>query len=194
MTKFFFSFFVLAFLFSCNSPQPSKDETASGEKTGGKDSIAKKTDSAQPKKVDFYTLEGDSLLVPPFEIEISLSPKARKRIVDGHESIVVAVFLSGTPKDSSRAQLEDDGSFYVSDASKEISYGETAKFDRIKFPRKIYDQLADKDPDLTVNVYTGRKSSKYNLIHSDLLADKLSKIINKRFTLQAKLIKGDDGR
>jgi hypothetical protein len=56
----------------------------------------------------------------------------------------------------------------------------------------MYDELADKDVDLNLNVYTGRKSSQFNLITGDLLFDKLSNVINKRFTLNEKLIYGDD--
>ena len=81
---------------------------------------------------------------------------------------------------------------YVGSAKKEISYGQIARFDHIKFPKKLYDQLTDKNVDLTVNVYSGRKSSQDNLIIVDFLSGKVSKIINKHFTLKGKLIYGDD--
>jgi hypothetical protein len=144
------------------------------------------------KKLGFYTLQGDSVVVPPFEIEVALSSKAKERIVNSNETIVIDVFLEGIPKDSSKVHLEEDGSFYVGSAEREIIYGQVASFDNLKFPKKIYDQLADKDVELNLNVYTGRKSSQNNLITGDALFDKISNVINKRFTLNEKLIYGDD--
>jgi len=192
MTKFFLTVFFLTFLFSCAAPGTHKVKDTSEQGTPNKDTPIKKSYTTTVKKLGFYTLEGDSVLVPSFEIEIALSPKAKTRIVDSNETIIIGVFLEGTPKDSSKVELEEDGSFYVGSAEREISYGQIARFDNLKFPKKIYDQLADKDVDLIVNIFTGRKSSQNNLITGDILADKVSNVINKRFTLNEKLIFDDD--
>lgn len=192
MTKSFLPIFLLTFLFSCKSPDPTKVENASNQDSTNKDTPLKKPDTLSLKKLGFYTLQGDSVVVPSFEIEISLSPKAKERIVNSNETIIIAIFLEGTPKDPSKAHFEEDGSFFVGTAKREITYGQIAMFDNLKFPKKIYDQLADKNADLTVNIYTGRKSSQDNLITGDFLSDKVSNIINKRFTLKQKLIYGDD--
>lgn len=82
--------------------------------------------------------------------------------------------------------------FYVGSSKKEISYGQTARFEDLKFPKKIYDQLAYKDVDLIVNVYSGRRSSQKNLLSVYFLSDKVSNIINKHFTFKGNLIYGDD--
>lgn len=158
-----------------------------------KDSLASKPDTAASlPKLGIYLQEEDSLLVPPFEINITLSPKAQEKISKSNETIIVDVFLQGEPANPKKAHLEEDGSFFVGDAKKEIRPGQAAVFNDLKFPKKIYDQLADKDVDLTVNVYTGRKSSPDNLITGDMLSEKVSKVMNKHFTLHHKLIYGDD--
>lgn len=192
MTKFCLTVSILTFLASCKSPDTPKIENSSKQDTTERKIPLKNSDTTSIKKLGFYTLEGDSVIVPPFEIEVSLSPKAKYRIVDSNETIIIHVFLEGTPKDPKKAHLEEDGSFYVGAAKKEIVYGQVARFDNLKFPKKIYDQLADKDPDLTVNIYTGRKSSQNNLITGDFLSDKVSNLINRHFTLNQKLIWGDD--
>lgn len=171
-------------LVSCTNSETHSPDSKHKQDTAGNPIAA--------KKLGLYTLEGDSVVVPPFEIEVLLSPNAKERIVSGNETIIVAAFLQGTPKDPSKAQLAEDGSFFVGSAEREISYGQIAGFDKLKFSKKIYDQLADKDVDLTVNIYTGRRSSPNNLITGDFLSDKVSHIINKRFTLNYKLIDGDD--
>jgi hypothetical protein len=192
MAKNFLAVFILMVLFSCNSHDALKVKNASKQNTANKTISLEKRDTTPIKKLGFYTLQGDSLFVPPFEIEVVLSPKAKNRIVNSHETIIVAVFLEGKPKDPSKVHLEEDGSFYVGSAKKEIIYGQIAKIDNLKFPKKIYDELVDKDVDLNLSVYTGRKSSQNNLIAGDALFDKVSNIINKRFILNEKLIYGDD--
>ncbi|HWJ92452.1 MAG TPA: hypothetical protein VNR87_15150 [Flavisolibacter sp.] len=192
MTKFSLTVFLVTFLASCKSPNTPKVEIASKQDTTKREIASKSLDTTSIKKLGFYTLEADSVVVPPFEIEVSLSSKAKNRIVDSNETIVIDVFLEGTPKDPKKAHLEEDGSFYVGAAKREIVYGQAARFDNLKFPKKLYDQLADKDADLTVNIYTGRKSSQNNLITGDFLSDKVSNVINRHFTLKQKLIWGDD--
>jgi hypothetical protein len=192
MIRYLLPAIIFSLLYSCNSSSTTRSEDA-----GPKDSsttpitTTKAADTPGLKKIGFYTIEGDSLIVPPFEIEILLSPKTKARI-GTKETIIVDIFLQGTPKDPSKAHIEEDGSFYVGDARKEITYGELARFENLKISKKIYDQLADKDPDLTVNVYTGRKTSDDNLITGDFLSDKLSNVINRHFKLYHKLINGDE--
>ena len=192
MAKSYLTAFILILLFSCQSSETSKVGKAPNQDTANNDTLSNKLIKPAEQKISFYTLDGDSVLVPPFEIEISLTPKAKERIVTSKETIIVAVFLEGKPKDSAKAHFEEDGSFFVGSAKKEISFGQIARIDNLRFPKKIYDQLVDKDVDLTVNVYSGRKSSNDNLIDVDLLADKVSNIINKKFLLKGKLIYGDD--
>ena len=102
------------------------------------------------------------------------------------------MFFYRISKDSSHTKFEEDGSFYIVSAQKEILYGQVASFDSIKFSKKIYDQLANKDIELGVNVYSGRKSSHDNLLNCEPLFDKISNVVNKKLTLKGKLIYGDN--
>lgn len=184
----------LIFFTACNNPQtPGKPHTDSVAVTS-KDSVVPNAagSSAALPKLGIYTLRGDSLLVPPFEVEVTLSPKASERISKTNETIVVDVLLQGTPRKGIKAHLEEDGSFYVGSASREIRPGQVARIDNLSFSKKIYDQLEDKDVDVNINVYTGRHSSPDNLITGDMLDGKISTLINKHFKLAHKLIYGDN--
>lgn len=189
MTKLLATISLAILLFSCSNG----DKQQNGNSIKDTATVIAKNENPDSLAGDrFYKIIGDSVLIPPFEIEVSLSPKAEEKLTKGKETIIVDVFFTGTPKDSSHAKFEEDGSFYVTSAKKEIFYGQVAKFDSIKFSKKIYDQLADKDIDLGVNVYSGRKSSQDNLLYCEPLFDKISNVVNKKFTLKGKLIYGDD--
>ena len=192
MIRSILTVYLTALLFSCNNPGKNETKQPPVQDTTNKAVTAQEPVRFTAPKIELYMLDGDSVLVPPFEIEVPLSPKAKERIVSKNETIIIAIFLEGKPKDPATAHFEEDGSFFVGSATREISYGQTARFDNLKFPKKIYDQLADKDVDLTVNIYTGRKTSPDNLITGDFLSDKISKIINRKFSLKQKLIYGDN--
>jgi hypothetical protein len=188
MTRQLTSLLLLSTLLSCSSndrQQPAgktKDSTSqNATDTGSKASVAG----------EYFQIGRDSITILPFEIGISLSAKAQEKLKRGHETIIVSVFLTGKPKDSSAVTLSEDGSFNVASAQKEISYGQTARFDGIKFPKKIYDELADKDIDLGVNVYSGRRTFRDNILDCDDLFDKISHVVNRKFILKGKLIYGD---
>jgi len=63
-----------------------------------------------------------------------------------------------------------------------------ARFEGLKFPKKLYNKLADKDINLLINVYSGRKASEDNLLDCGIMEAKVSKLANKRFALGCKLI------
>jgi hypothetical protein len=176
-------------LFSCANNDKQKNANSAKDTS---DVVSNIKSAVSPTNDNYFNIAEDSITILPFEIEVVLSPKAEERITKGKETIIVDVFFTGTPKDSSLAELEEDGSFFVASAKKEILYGQVAKFDKIKFSKKIYNQLTDKDIDLGVNVYSGRKSSQDNLLNGDALFDKVSNVVNKRFTLKCKLIYGDN--
>jgi len=177
------------FLISCSNRQNSQNDPLKSDTTT---SVVKKDTPDTTHSEKFVEISGDSVLILPFEIAVTLSPKAEEKMKQGKETAIVFVFFTGTPKDSAAAHFEEDGSFFVTSARKEIVYGEVARFDSIKFSKEIYDQLADKDIDLGINVYSGRKSSENNLLDCESLFDKISYVVNKRFTIKCKLIYGDD--
>lgn len=147
-----------------------------------------------PKIESFYVVENDSIKLLPFEVEVVLTPKARQKIIESKETIIVDVSILGVPIPALAARLlSEDGEFHVASVRKEIEYNQIARFDNIKFPRKYYNALEKKDVDVSISLYTGRKSSKMNLLSCRRpISEKVSKVVNQRLILNARLIWGDD--
>src|ERR1700733_944285 len=120
MCRYLMGILIFLILYPCNSDKTRQIKRNSGQDSSVKKILAKVSDTPSLKKLGLYTIEGDSLLVQPFEIEISLSPKAKERIVNTGETIIIDILLDGVPKDSSKSNLAEDGSFYVGSAIKEI--------------------------------------------------------------------------
>jgi hypothetical protein len=177
----------VTFLLSCSNNDRQKKGRVTKDTTSA---IIKHKDTDTIINAGYFKIDKDSITVLPFEIDVSLSPKAKKKIISSNETMIINVSLSGIPKDEKL--YSEDGQFYVASSEKEITYGQLAKFDNIKFSRKVYDQLTGKDVEVTAFVYSGRKSSKDNLLTGDLLSGRISDVVNKKFTLKCKLIYGDD--
>lgn len=182
---------VLVSLFSCHSHDTQKEKSTVISDTSDQ-ILTKKVAPSSLDNITLYRIGKDSVTIAPFEIGVILSPKAAAAINKGKETIIISLSFTGTPKDSATASFQEDGSFFVVSAEKEISYGQLAQFDHVKFSKKLYNRLADKDIDMDVNVFTGRKSSPDNLLDCEFLSDKISNVVNKKFILRGKLIYGDD--
>lgn len=139
-----------------------------------------------------YTADGDQVVIPTFEIEVSSSEAAAKTLGNQKETIIVAAYFSGTPSDEK--DMDEMGMLPVLNKEIELSGGQrVARFDGLKFPRTIYEKLKDKDIELLINVFSGRKSSEDNLLDCGLLQITASQLKDKRFTLGCKLIEEPAG-
>ena len=192
MLKFLISFLLFIFLFSCTSQESKKNNNNPVKDTINKNSFVK-ADTTSLKNTAYYKFAGDSsVIIPSFEIEVSLSTKAKQKLKKDKETIIVIAYFSGQPKDTTSEEYLKSGEMSLTSAQREIKDSAIAKFEGVKFSKALYDSLADKNIRLLINVVSGRKSTKDNLLNCDILEDKMSNIKGKRFTIKGKLIYGDD--
>ncbi len=146
-------------------------------------------DSMANNDLGFLQIEGDSVLIPDFEIEVRLSPNAEKKLKDDKETVIVSAMFSGIPKDTTSEDYQ--GQIGIKNYNIELTGQRIGQFTKIKFHRSILDKLADNDIYLLINVYSGRRSTENNLLDCEILEDKMSVIKGKKFILKGKLI-GED--
>jgi hypothetical protein len=128
-------------------------------------------------------------LIPSFEVEIVLSEKAKERMLNPKESIIVFAEFAGEPKDTISEGLNEAGQLMLRSVKMEIYSPLIVKFENIFIPKKMYDRLLNKDFDVSIQIWTGRRTSEYNLLFGELIFGQISKIKGIRQKLNAKLIK-----
>lgn len=183
-------FLIIVFLFSCTYHEGHNNETLIKDSTNK--NISKKNDSLTLSDIGYFKLYGDSLIIPSFEIEVSLSEKANAKLKANKETIIVRAYFTGIPKDTTSEDYIKTGEIGVASHDIELSNSRIAKFEGVKFSKSLYDSLADKDIQLLINIFSGRKSTADNLLNCDIIQDKMSNIKGRRFTLKGKLIYGDE--
>jgi hypothetical protein len=139
-----------------------------------------------------YIVQGDSVVVPPFVVEVRLSDKANRQLAARQETVIVAAYLEGIPDRNSPAYRTKDGGLGIAEARVELRAGRTARFTGIRFARQLYDQLADKDLNLLVNVFSGRRSSEDNLLKCTTIQEKISAVGGQTRVVTGHLIEGDE--
>jgi hypothetical protein len=181
MNPSIFLFLSVSLLFACAS-QDNKPQTPAANVPAAAPIV--------PTQIGAYTLIGDSLLLPPVEIEVSLSEKATQKFGNITETIIVDASFSAPSSDPNGKNYEEPT--VVATVQKELNGNERrARFEGIKFPKRLYDSLFDKDVELLVNVYSGRKSSPDNLLSCGIVSEKASVFKDKKYTIKCKLIYGE---
>ena len=111
-----------ALLVSCDSKPPT-EKAASSSQAGA------------PPNGDYLKVEGDSVLIPPFEIALDVDEKAREKLNVDKESILILVYFSGKPMEAAEKKypefaLEDE--IALAESSLEISSRYKAKIDMMQ--------------------------------------------------------------
>ncbi|MEP7255396.1 MAG: hypothetical protein ABI666_06445 [Ferruginibacter sp.] len=170
-------YLALLFLFSCSSCNEEKKK----EQPAKNDTLALKNNS----DIKFV---GDSVEIAPFEIEVSLSDKAEEKLRKSKETIIVAAYFSGMPKDTTLTSLTENGEWGLGSRELELHSERSAKFEQIRFSRSLYDSVAPKSMNVLINIFSGRRSTNVNLLSCDILQDSISAVGGKKFLLKGKLI------
>jgi len=168
---------------SCGS-----SETSEADKKEPTKQEVKQNEDVHPDEDSKKVVEQEEMTVPAFKIDLALSEKAVEKLQKSKETIMIDVSFSGELKASSKMEVSEDGQFYIANASREIKPGQVANFDDIVIPIKILNELKNKDFEVSVNVYSGRKVFKNNILSTLGAFGKISEFKNKKITIEGKLI------
>jgi hypothetical protein len=126
--------------------------------------------------------------VPWFEVEVKLSERAQKVLHERGETIIVVTYFSGIPRSDSPYKPSTMGDIYLGGERIELTEEGIARFENLTVPKKKIDALVDPDYQVLVNVVSGRRSDKNNLLWCGIVQDKISIVQKKRHLVRGKLI------
>lgn len=174
ISVFTVSLLLLTLALSCQNKKNAKTPA------DGEASAASETDYG------VFAEDGDSLLIPTFEIEVRNSLKTNQMLTKQKETVLVLAYFFGEPKDEK--DMDDIGQLQIINKEVELTGdARIARFSGIKFSKQVYEKLADKDLRVLINVVSGRRSSDDNLLDCGLMDLKASQFMDKRFLIGCKL-------
>jgi hypothetical protein len=142
-----------------------------------------------------YAQQGEQeyLDVPLFTIQLRPTAKVRALLASGKETFVLSVVLLGRAANPSEVA---DKAYY--DAHEEGIYLLDKEYPMKQFPKEItiqeripkaaYEALKDKNYDVVIDGFSGRKSSDINLFHTDVLTGKITDFKGTQQVLGVRLL------
>ena len=129
---------------------------------------------------------------PGFDVAVKLSPKAKAELVAKGETVVVSVSFEGGPKPGTpKNYVGEDGQVMgLGDRTVEVAPGATARFGKLQANKDAlrWVQGAQGGLGVLVNVYSGRKASKDNVLDCGIYEGPLSTIADSVVPIDCKLI------
>src|SRR5450755_3754746 len=119
MIKYSTAFLLIVFWVSCTYHEAHNSETLIKDST--EKNISKKNDSLILPDIGYFKFYGDSVIIPSFEIEVSLSEKANAKLKAGKETIIVRAYFTGIPKDTTSEDYIKSGGIGVASHDIELS-------------------------------------------------------------------------
>jgi hypothetical protein len=126
----FFSILIVLLFGSCQGKQKYN---AIIQKINDSANYLTETKSLPVNSLGYYKADGDSLIIPTFEIGVNLSPKADKKLKEDKETIIVTAFFSGQPKDKTSKEYLNDGEIFLTYAKIELTDARIANLKELNF-------------------------------------------------------------
>ena len=129
--------------------------------------------------------------VPSFEIKVDLDKKAEKELRARKETIMVSVEFSGTPRKDAWVSVNKASGLILGFFQKELDSEGVVKFENLQIPESRYQALEKKDYNVSVDVGSGWKSSKFNLLNCEPFGSVISRLAGKQHTIKCKLLRDE---
>jgi len=125
-----------------------------------------------------------------FAVKVQLSEAARKQLTGNSETIIVAADFTGHPKQGTEVRYLDikSGDVILGDVKQEIRPGETAIFNELNLNPEALARIDSKAPHILMDVYSGRRSSKDNLLDCDYYDGSFESIRGRTIVIRCQLI------
>ncbi len=111
-------------------------------------------------------------------------------MVERNETIIVAGHFYGFPKKGTpRKYVDHEGEVWVGKSVQtEVKPGADATFGEIKLDSRALERVDENGPQLLINVFSGRRSSKDNLLSCGIYEGLLAKVEGGNIPISCKLI------
>ncbi|OPB91366.1 hypothetical protein [Elizabethkingia ursingii] len=153
-----------------------------------KDEILTDASSVKPvKPADTFKVENDKVVIPNFKIVVNLSDAAVKKLQSRKESIIASLFFYGNIADEKtlppdiKKEIGPNGvklgDFNIED--KDVHQSNEIEVKNISVPKKLYDFIIDKKIFLNINIFSGRRAFKDNVLDMEFFDSELNEITSK---------------
>jgi hypothetical protein len=141
-------------------------------------------------------LQAPTVGVHGFRVDVAFSEKAMKKLSESRETVIAIAYFTGSPRadipfEQYKQFASRPGPIRLGEAEVEVFPGETMNFSAPKLKRHALAFIDSQGPQLLINVVSGRKSSKDNLLDCDIYEGPLKAAEGTSIPIHCKLIRGE---
>jgi hypothetical protein len=126
---------------------------------------------------------------PGFTVNLTYSAQALKTLRDKKETVIVSVEINGYPKVGSPKKYFDmEGGLEFANRTLEVQPGQPVVFDKFDLNSSLLSFVDADGPQVQINVYSGRKSSEWNLLDCGAPSGPIKDFSGKTITVACKMI------
>jgi hypothetical protein len=123
-----------------------------------------------------------------FTVKLVLSNHAREALLKNKETIIMVGDVTGDSKPRTPERFRDgNGELDLGMFTREISPGQDIQVNHVEL-RRVAVPYLEGEPRLLINLFSGRKSSKDNLLDCNIFQGALASALNKHLSLNCWLI------
>jgi hypothetical protein len=144
-----------------------------------------------------HLAHGATPKLPGFTVEVSLSDRARHKLVERKETILAVSYFTASPRKgitpkSYKKLLSRPGPLGLGEVEVEAKPGESLRFGAIRLDSSALAVIDGQGPRLLLNVVSGRRSSEDNLLLCDIFEGSLESVQRTVIPIACKLIEEQD--
>ncbi|WP_407490151.1 hypothetical protein [Elizabethkingia anophelis] len=169
-TNIFFIICIVFFFAGCDSKNLMKQDST--------DDLA---------NMEYLKIDAKRIIIPNLKIKVSLSNDAIQKLQENKEAIIATIVLYGKVKDEDIMPVEIKKNidanrlklgFFKKD-EKTISQSIVFEFNNLIISKKLYSILTDKNIYINVDVFSGRRVFKDNILNMEAFDTKLRKVVSE---------------
>ena len=146
----------------------------------------------KPAEQRFEVID-DSVFVPEFTLKFNLTPAVAELLNDEKEVLEFSIDIMGEPRKSVAVESleyynKEEGLLYLMNRRVQI-VGKEREWKMFgKINEKAFLKLMNPDIEITINFYSGRKSSKLNIFSAQTIIEPISELVGKVHTVKVELL------
>ena len=144
----------------------------------------------KPRSGSERAVDQQKNIAASFSVNVQLSEGAREKLSASNETIIVAGYFTGHPKEGTEARYLDikSGDVVLGDVQQEVRPGETAVFNQLNLNADAVSRIDSQGPHVLINVFSGRRSSKDNLLDCSYYDGLLESLRGRTTLIRCQLI------
>ena len=126
--------------------------------------------------------------VPPFDVTVSLSPDAVKKLIELKETVIVAAYFYGDSIPEAKSKADAFGEIHFGASKMELAGAGVVRITPIDIDPTELKLIQAREVMVLINVFSGRRSLKENILKCGIFQDRVARAASEGVKINCTLL------